>query len=374
MNETPFAPKLWLAPLTFGGNLPFRRLCVESGAEVTVGEMAVVRKLLRGKSTELALLRRHPDEPCFGAQLADKKLQSLAEAARMAEARGSRFVDLNCGCPTRLITGRGLGAALLRKVTKLGRLVEAMARAVEIPVTVKLRTGWSEDRRNVAEVARVCEESGAAAITIHARSREQPQVQYYRINRQIDRLKHARGKFVKPRERALREIAYQRSQYPGRRTSNSPAEQEPLCYPKSRSQDSPPQKCIVPLNLRKPQLIEHRLRSNLATDRECNDRCYHANEHPLEPGFSVDRHAPEFIRVPFFCSDQGIVQFPPHRSRVDQASGAPRNHQNPERHNLSRPRNIEWIPTDQIVMKEEEDQAFDDKLKRQAEDWEDQGA
>ena len=173
MNGTPFSPKLWLAPLTFGGNLPFRRLCVESGAEITVGEMAVVKRLLQGRSTELALLRRHPDEPFFGAQLADKKPETLAEGARLAESRGARFVDLNCGCPTRLITGRGLGAALLRKVTRLGRLVETMVRAVEIPVTVKLRTGWSADRQNVAEVARVCEQSGASAITIHARSREQ---------------------------------------------------------------------------------------------------------------------------------------------------------------------------------------------------------
>jgi tRNA-dihydrouridine synthase 3 len=172
-EASPFQDKLWLAPLTFGGNLPFRRLCVEFGADVTVGEMAVVRRLLENKSGEFALLRSHPDEPFFGAQLADKKLETLAEGARIAESRGARFVDLNCGCPINQITGRGLGASLLKKPTRLGRLVEAMARAVKVPVTVKLRTGWKEGKENVGELARICEEAGAAAITIHARTREQ---------------------------------------------------------------------------------------------------------------------------------------------------------------------------------------------------------
>lgn len=170
---SPFAGKLWLAPLTFGGNLPFRRLCVEMGAEVTVGEMAVVYKLLRDKNSEFALLRSHPDEPFFGAQLAEKKLDALAEGARIAASRGARFVDLNCGCPIDQIARHGLGASLLKKPARLGRLVEAMAKAVTVPVTVKLRTGWSEGKENISEVARACEEAGAAAITIHGRTREQ---------------------------------------------------------------------------------------------------------------------------------------------------------------------------------------------------------
>lgn len=171
--SSPFAGKLWLAPLTFGGNLPFRRLCVELGAEVTVGEMAVVYKLLRDKNSEFALLRSHPDEPFFGAQLAEKKLDALAEGARIAASRGARFVDLNCGCPIDQITRHGLGASLLRKPARLGRLVEAMAKAVTVPVTVKLRIGWSEGKENISEVARACEEAGASAITIHGRTREQ---------------------------------------------------------------------------------------------------------------------------------------------------------------------------------------------------------
>jgi tRNA-dihydrouridine synthase 3 len=172
-DSSPFQDKVVLAPLTVGGNLPFRRLCAEMGADVTVGEMAVVRKLLRGSSAEYALLRSHPSEAFFGVQLADNKPESLAEGARLAESRGARFVDLNCGCPIDQITRKGLGASLLRKPGRLGRLVAAAKAAVSVPVTVKLRIGWSEDKVNVSDVARACEENGAAAIVIHGRTRDQ---------------------------------------------------------------------------------------------------------------------------------------------------------------------------------------------------------
>jgi tRNA-dihydrouridine synthase 3 len=150
------------------------------GADVTVGEMAVVRKLLAGSPSEFALLKGHPEERFFGVQLADRSPESLAEGARLAESRGARFVDLNCGCPIHEITRRGLGASLLRKPAKLARLVEAMKKAVRIPVTVKLRSGWAEGRQNVSEVARACEEAGADAIALHGRTREQ------RYNRAAD--------------------------------------------------------------------------------------------------------------------------------------------------------------------------------------------
>jgi tRNA-dihydrouridine synthase 3 len=173
VSPSPFADKLWLAPLTFGGNLPFRRLCVELGAEVTVSEMAVASRLVRGISSEFALLKGHAEEPFFGVQLAARKPEMLAEAGRIAEQRGARFVDLNCGCPVAEITRRGLGASLLRKPSRIGQLVAALAAAVGIPVTVKLRSGWDEGRPNASELARVCEESGASAITLHARTRNQ---------------------------------------------------------------------------------------------------------------------------------------------------------------------------------------------------------
>jgi tRNA-dihydrouridine synthase 3 len=168
-----FQDSVVMAPMTKGGNLPYRRLCAELGATVTMGEMALARQLLRGSRSEFALIRRAPDERVFGVQLAGTNPQDLAEAARLAEARGASFVDLNCGCPIDDMTRRGIGAALLRRPERIGRLLDAMAKAVGIPVTVKIRLGWSDDTLNHVEVARVAEAAGARAVFVHGRTRNQ---------------------------------------------------------------------------------------------------------------------------------------------------------------------------------------------------------
>lgn len=168
-----FRGKLVLAPMTKGSNTPFRRLCRELGADVTVGEMALAYKVNQGKRGELALLRAHPEDHPFGAQLADRVPLSLAAAAARAEEMGSDFVDLNCGCPIDYFTSKGLGAALLDRPRKFAELVRAMRTAVTIPVTVKIRLGPDDDRLNFVELARIAEAEGANAITMHARTREQ---------------------------------------------------------------------------------------------------------------------------------------------------------------------------------------------------------
>lgn len=162
-----------LAPLTRGGNLPFRRLCVDFGAPITVSEMAYSRFLVKGEGRELALLRRHPSEKLFGAQLAAKSIEEGTRAAQIALDRGADFIDINCGCPIHDTVRRGLGAHMLRRPKALGKFVAGLTAAVTAPITVKIRIGWSDDDINVHEVARILEESGVAAITIHGRSREQ---------------------------------------------------------------------------------------------------------------------------------------------------------------------------------------------------------
>jgi tRNA-dihydrouridine synthase 3 len=168
-----FRGRVLLAPLTKGGNLPFRRLCVAFGCATTMSEMAYAFQVVRRRPTELALLRKHADEPCFGVQIAAGKAEPAVAAGLMAVERGAAFVDLNCGCPIHDVVRRGMGAVLLQRPAHLGRLVEAMVRGLPVPVTVKIRLGWSEGDLNASEIARVVEESGAAAITLHARTREQ---------------------------------------------------------------------------------------------------------------------------------------------------------------------------------------------------------
>jgi tRNA-dihydrouridine synthase 3 len=168
-----FRDAVVLAPLTKGGNLPFRRLCVELGAKVTVSEMAVARDVVRGRRGEMALLRRAPEETCFGVQLADRHPDQLANACRIAVERGADFVDLNLGCPIDLFCRRGLGAALLRKPGKVGTLVAAMRDAVDVPVTIKMRLGYEDHKPKFLDVASEAIANGVDAITLHGRSRSQ---------------------------------------------------------------------------------------------------------------------------------------------------------------------------------------------------------
>lgn len=162
-----------LAPLTRGGNLPFRRLCREFGATSTCSEMVYAHQLVKGRGREPALLRHHATEDNFGVQLAASKPHLAAEAARLSEGWGAKFVDLNCGCPIYDTVQKGMGARLLQKVNKLASILAAMVQAVEIPVTVKLRIGFAEDKINIRETVKAAIEAGVSGIVIHGRTREQ---------------------------------------------------------------------------------------------------------------------------------------------------------------------------------------------------------
>jgi len=159
--------------MTKGSNLPFRRMCVELGARFAVGEMAIARKVVKGASGEMALLRRHPDEPAFGAQLCGRKPDGMARAAAIAQERGSDFVDVNLGCPIEPVIRRGQGAALLTRPKRVGEIVAAMRKVLTIGLSVKLRSGWSEDKPCAVELARIAEAEGADAVVLHPRSRTQ---------------------------------------------------------------------------------------------------------------------------------------------------------------------------------------------------------
>jgi len=160
-----------LAPMTKGSNLPYRRLCQEFGAQVTMSEMTVARRLKQKRRSEFALMRRAADERFFGVQLAGNKAEEMAWAAEVAVAHQADFVDINLGCPIDFFTSKGLGAALAREPGRVRRIVDAMKKAVPVPVTVKLRLGWNDERRNVIDVARAAIEGGADGVTVHGRTR-----------------------------------------------------------------------------------------------------------------------------------------------------------------------------------------------------------
>ncbi|MEZ5964097.1 MAG: tRNA-dihydrouridine synthase family protein [Planctomycetota bacterium] len=162
-----------LAPLTRGGNLPFRRLCVEFGAGVTVSEMAYARQLARGSRSELALVRKHPTETRFGVQIAASNPDDAVRAGAIAIEHGAAFVDVNAGCPIHDVVRRGMGATLLQRPVVLARIAGALVRTLSVPITVKIRTGWCEDDVNASVLAARLEDAGIAALTVHGRTREQ---------------------------------------------------------------------------------------------------------------------------------------------------------------------------------------------------------
>jgi tRNA-dihydrouridine synthase 3 len=154
----PLQGKMILAPLTRGGNLPFRRLCVDYGMEVSFGEMVYARNLLkeaqRGRNgPEQARLRRAPNEQFFGVQIATNDIEEGLAAAKIVAESGADFIDLNCGCPIYEATRRNLGSALLRNPERLASLVEGLAGGSSLPVSVKVRLAAMGGEVNINEVA-----------------------------------------------------------------------------------------------------------------------------------------------------------------------------------------------------------------------------
>lgn len=168
-----FREKLVLSPLTTLGNLPFRRICKEFGADITCGEMACAQPLLKGMGQEWALTKRHQSEDVFGVQLCGNNPNMLNQAAQVIhETAQVDFIDLNIGCPIDLIYQQGGGSALMRRTNILELTVRSCAALSDrLPFTVKMRTGIYADKSVAHELLPLVEEWGASAVTLHGRSR-----------------------------------------------------------------------------------------------------------------------------------------------------------------------------------------------------------
>jgi len=163
--------KLVLAPMAGITDAPFRSLCKEFGAALVFTEMVSADALVRDSRRTHRLLSFEDMERPIGIQLFGSDPELMADAARIAATRSPDLIDLNFGCPVRRVVKRMAGAALMKTPDVLGRIVRSVVDAVDLPVTAKIRSGWSPSAINAAEVARIAQDSGAAAVAVHARTR-----------------------------------------------------------------------------------------------------------------------------------------------------------------------------------------------------------
>lgn len=162
---------VFLAPMAGVTDWAFRTVCAELGAGVTVTEMVSSRALVYRDSKSAKLLRKNPGSVC-GAQIFGNDPDTMAEGARLAlEISGCDFLDINMGCPMPKVANNGDGCGLMRTPELAGKIVETVVKAVDVPVTVKCRLGWDKGSINVLDFTRRMEDSGAAMVAVHGRTR-----------------------------------------------------------------------------------------------------------------------------------------------------------------------------------------------------------
>lgn len=162
-----------LAPMAGVCDLPFRLLCKEKGAAMVCTEMVSAKAIYYNNRNTEELLTIDKNEGPVSLQLFGSEPKLMAEMAKRIEERDFDILDFNMGCPVPKVVNNGEGSALMKNPVLAGNIIEAMANAISKPVTVKIRAGFDAEHINAVEIARIAESSGAAAITVHARTREQ---------------------------------------------------------------------------------------------------------------------------------------------------------------------------------------------------------
>jgi tRNA-dihydrouridine synthase B len=160
-----------LAPLSGISDLPFRRLVKRWGAGMVVSEMIASQAMIRATRQSELMTRSEPEEHPMAVQLAGCEPEVMAEAARLNADRGAALIDINFGCPVKKVVNGHAGSSLMRDEVLAGRILAATARAVSLPVTLKMRMGWDHASLNAPRLARIAQESGIRMVTIHGRTR-----------------------------------------------------------------------------------------------------------------------------------------------------------------------------------------------------------
>jgi len=160
-----------LAPMSGVTDLPFRRVVKRLGAALVVSEMIASEAMIRETRQSLTMAKTCPEEQPMAVQLAGCEPRAMAEAAKLNADRGAQIIDINFGCPAKKVVNGYAGSALMRDEMHAARILEATVKAVNLPVTLKMRTGWDDANRNAPRLARIAEACGIRMITVHGRTR-----------------------------------------------------------------------------------------------------------------------------------------------------------------------------------------------------------
>jgi tRNA-dihydrouridine synthase B len=160
-----------LAPMSGVTDLPFRRLVKSLGAGLVVSEMIASQAMIRQNKKSMKMATNCAEEFPMSVQLAGCDPGIMGEAAKLNEDRGAAIIDINMGCPVKKVVNGQAGSALMREEAKAAKIMESVVRAVRLPVTLKMRTGWDDDTRNAPFLAKVAEEVGIKMISVHGRTR-----------------------------------------------------------------------------------------------------------------------------------------------------------------------------------------------------------
>jgi len=173
VGPVEIAEPVILAPMTGVSDLPFRKLVKRYGAGLTVTEMVASEAMVRATRQCLLKVSWAPEEEPVSMQLVGTDPAIMAEAAKLNEDQGAAIIDINMGCPVKKVVNGWAGSALMRDLDHATKIVEAVVKAVKVPVTLKMRMGWDHNSLNAPELARRAEDVGVQMITVHGRTRNQ---------------------------------------------------------------------------------------------------------------------------------------------------------------------------------------------------------
>lgn len=160
-----------LAPMSGVTDMPFRRLVKRMGAGLVISEMIASQAMVRQVRQTMKMIEKSPEELPMAVQLAGCEPSVMAEAAKLNADLGAQIIDINMGCPVKKIVNGHAGSSLMRDEVLAGKIIEATVKAVNVPVTLKMRTGWDDSNRNAPNLARIAEDCGVKMITVHGRTR-----------------------------------------------------------------------------------------------------------------------------------------------------------------------------------------------------------